>query len=129
MGKTRDSTMPYSAKECKEMRHNLLRSIYKHDQKDLGKLLKKELSIYQYQGSAWAIFMVWGWVAFAYFKAPIFKPHFPGIFLGTTLAYFLGGWLGIETGAQFMLDKIGIIKEDAELERRRQEILSVCKQN
>jgi hypothetical protein len=127
MGKTRDSSLPYSSKDCKQMRHKLLQAVYKHDEKDLGILLKRELGSYQHQGSAWGVLIVWSWVAFTYFKVPVMKPHFPGIFLGTSLGYFLGGWMGIETGAQFVLDKIGVIKEDAELEKRRQEVLSICK--
>ena len=127
MGKTRDTSLPHSSKDCKEMRHKLLQAIDRHDDKDLGRLLRLELGFYKQQGSAWGVLIVWSWVAFTYFKAPVMKPHLPGIFLGTSLGYFLGGWLGIETGAQFVLDKIGVIKEDAGLEKRRQEVLSVCK--
>ena len=127
MGKTRDTSLPHSSKDCKEMRHKLLQAIDRHDDKDLCRLLRLELGFYKQQGSAWGVLIVWSWVAFTYFKAPVMKPHFTGIFLGTSLGYFLGGWLGIETGAQFVLDKIGVIKEDAGLEKRRQEVLSVCK--
>ncbi|CAG9335539.1 unnamed protein product [Blepharisma stoltei] len=121
--------MPYTALQCNELRHSLLRDMISNDNpnREIRDCVRKELASIKRQGHGYGILLVGSFIAFTYIKAPNAKPHYAGIAIGLSLAYFLGGVFALDVGKPYVLDNIGIIKENPDFEKRRLEIVENCK--
>jgi len=119
--------IPYTSRECHKKRKSLLGDILKSDHKELSDFVNNEMESIKNQGAAYGVLAVSAGVALTYIKIPVFKAHVPGIFLGLTLGYLVGGVSAMELGLPQAVEKLGVIKENQDLENRRKEVLEKCK--
>ena len=119
--------IPYDWSKCFKLRRNLLLSFYEREDKTLDNFCRERANNYKRQGSAYGLLFVFLYVAVTYTKYKNMKPHKFGIILGSGFGYFVGGAGGLILSSKKVIEDIGIIKEDPELNKLREEIITRCK--
>ena len=121
------SRIPYNSKQCREMRLNFMKEANTRKGSELQKFIETEFVAYKRQGSAYGVLAICFPVALTYLKFQAYKPHIPGVIVGLTLGYIIGGFAGMDLAHKTIFESIGVIKEDSELEQQRADIMEKCK--
>ena len=119
--------LPATWAECYQMRRKLLVSFSELKDKSLHNHCSSKCNEYKRQGSTYGLLLTSLFVLITYAKYKVYKPHIPGIIIGSTFAYCFAGGVGLITGYKPTIESLGIIKEHPNLEIERVKILQKCK--
>mmetsp|Transcript_19577 Transcript_19577/g.35921 ORF Transcript_19577/g.35921 Transcript_19577/m.35921 type:complete len:125 (+) Transcript_19577:2629-3003(+) len=120
------SNIPLSQASCDRLRTNLIKKLVNSDSPELKVAAKAKCFSYQKQGAAYGFFGVGGALAFIALKLPNYKLHPPGMFAVVMLGVLLGQGVALNHYKQQIIDEMGKIKEDPQLDAMRDEIVNHC---
>ena len=120
------SQIPYTSAQCRKMRKEIIKDAFKSEDAELTKHVSEEMNKYKRQGAAYGMLTIIVPIGLTYYKYKNFKPHLPGVILGLSLGYFLGGLAALDMGEKLVFESLGRIEKHPELDNRRVDVQKKC---